>query len=228
MVVSTFSMLDKDNRERFFVESLLLADAKPDVVLGMLFLTMSNINFDFQAWDLQWKSYTTRDVLLTTRQVELMGKKEFVAAAFDPEYKVFVVYIAVLSIDSGDEIHPSKRAQIAYLKMDKAPTKVFGKYADFIDIFSPKLVVKLPEYTEINNHTIELVDDWQLLYNPIYSMRSVKLEILKAYIKNNLANDFIEPSKSPVGTLIFFDKKPNGSFRWYVDYRGLNNLTIKN
>ncbi len=52
MIVSTFSILDKNSRERFFEESFLLADVKPDRVLGMLFLTMSNIDIDFHTQDL--------------------------------------------------------------------------------------------------------------------------------------------------------------------------------
>ncbi len=91
IVVSTFSMSNKDNRERFFEKSFLLADVKPDTVFKILFLTMSNADIDFQARDLQWKSYTTRDVLPTTRQFEQIGKKEFVAAVLDPEYEVFVI-----------------------------------------------------------------------------------------------------------------------------------------
>ena len=56
----------------------------------------------------------------------------------------------------------------------------------------------------------------------------MKLETLKTYIENNLANGFIRPSKSSVGALILFDKKLDGSLKICVDYRGLNNLTIKN
>ena len=56
----------------------------------------------------------------------------------------------------------------------------------------------------------------------------MELEILKVYIKTNLANDFIKPFKSPTEALIFFDYKSNRSFCLYVDYCGLNNLTIKN
>ncbi len=52
MVVSNFSVLNKDGKERFFEESFLLADVKPDIIFEMSFLTMSNINVDFQAWDL--------------------------------------------------------------------------------------------------------------------------------------------------------------------------------
>ncbi len=91
MVVSTFSVLDKDSRERFFEESFLLADANPDIVLRMPFLTMSNADINFQVRNLQWRSYTTRNVLPTTKQVELIRNKEFAAGALDPEHETFIV-----------------------------------------------------------------------------------------------------------------------------------------
>ena len=103
-------------------------------------------------------------------------------------------------------MHPLKKAQIAHLKANKDFTKVASKYADFADLFSPKLVVELPKYKKINNHAIKFVDDRQPPYGPIYSLKSVNLKILKAYIKNNLAISFIRPSKSPAATPIFFDK----------------------
>ena len=56
----------------------------------------------------------------------------------------------------------------------------------------------------------------------------MELETLKAYIETNLANGLIRPSKSPAGAPILFDRKSDGSLRLCVDYRGLNNLTIKN
>ena len=83
-------------------------------------------------------------------------------------------------------------------------------------------------YTRINDYAIELVDDWEPLYTTIYSLKLVKLGILKTYIKNNLANGFINSPKSPAGVPIFFDKKPDGSPRFYDYYQGFNNLTIKN
>ena len=228
MVVFTFSMLDKDDRERFFKENFLLADVKPDIVLGMPFLTISNIDVDFQAWNLQWRSYTTGNVFSTTKQVKLIEKKEFAAAALDPKHKTFVVYVAAFSIDSGDELHSLKKAQIAHLKADKASIKVLSKYANFADIFSSKLAVKLSEHMKINNHAIELVDDWQPSYGLIYSLGLVELKTLKVYIKNNLDNSFIKSFKSLAKASIFFNKKPNGSLRLCVDYQGLNNLAIKN
>ena len=54
------------------------------------------------------------------------------------------------------------------------------------------------------------------------------MEILKTYIKNNLANSFIQPSKFSAGALILFDKKLDRSLRLCINYQGLNNLIIKN
>ncbi len=125
-------------------------------------------------------------------------------------------------------MHLSRKTQIAHLKVDEASTKVPSEYADFADIFSPKLAAELLEYTRINNHAIKLVNDRQPPYSFIYSFGPVELEILKAYIKNNLASNFIRPSNSLVRAPILFDKKLDGSLRLCIDYQGLNNLTIKN
>ncbi len=56
----------------------------------------------------------------------------------------------------------------------------------------------------------------------------MELETLKTYIETHLKTRFIRPSKSPAGASIFSDRKPDRTLRLYVDYRGLNNLTIKN
>lgn len=46
-----------------------------------------------------------------------------------------MVYIAALTLDSGDEMHSLKRAQIAYLKADEACVKVPSNCADFAGVF---------------------------------------------------------------------------------------------
>ena len=124
-------------------------------------------------------------------------------------------------------MHPLSKTQIVQLKVNEAFTKVASKYADFADVFLPKLVAKLLEH-EINDHAIKSVNNRQPPYGPIYNLGHVKLETLRAYIKNNLANSFIRPSKSPGRIPVLFDKKPNNSLRLCVDYLGLNKLIIKN
>ena len=91
--------------------------------------------------------------------MELIEKKDFVVAAPNLEHEFFIVHIATFNINIGDKMYPSKRAQIAFLKVNKAPTKVFSEYANFVDVFLQKLVAKLPKHTRINNYAIELIDN---------------------------------------------------------------------
>ena len=125
-------------------------------------------------------------------------------------------------------VHSKRQAQVGALLFDAASTEVPVEYSDYNNIFSAENIVELPENTGINKHAIKLEEGKQPPFGPIYSLGPVKLETLKTYIKTNLANGFIRPSKSPAGAPILFDRKPDGSLRLCVDYRGLNNITIKN
>ena len=89
-------------------------------------------------------------------------------------------------------------------------------------------VAEFLENIKIKKYAIELEEGKQPPFGPIYSLEPVELEILKTYIKINLAISFIRSSKSSVGASILLDRKLNGSFRFCMDYCCLNNLTIKN
>ena len=102
--------------------------------------------------------------------------------------------------------------------VNKAPASIPIEYSDFADVFFLELVSKFLKYTRINDHAIELVDNQQPPYSLIYSLGLVELEILKSYIKINLANSFIRLSKSIAGASIFFDKKSNKSFQLCIAY----------
>ena len=123
----------------------------------MLFLTLSGADVDFSSQKLRWKTYTTKKALPTTRRIELGGKKEFGATAFDPEHETYVIHVASFS-STLLNVHPSRRPQLSSLIAKEASTKIPNKYANFVDVFSPDLASKLPEYTGINNHAIKLVD----------------------------------------------------------------------
>ena len=150
----------------------------------------------------------------------------FAKTALDEKIEAFVVHVSFLSLRSKMTIHPAREAQIALLLAKKIT--VSAKYSDFAIVFSEKLAKVVRERTKINKHAIKLKDGKQPPYGPIYSLGPVELETLKTYIETNLANGFIRPSKSPAGAPILFVRKPDGSLRLCVDYRGLNNLTIKN
>lgn len=119
-------------------------------------------------------------------------------------------------------ILPAWKAQIASEKIT-----ILTKYSNYTDVFLKKLAADLFKQSDINQHALHLELDKQLLYRPIYSLKPVELETFKTYIEINIANIFICPFKSPAGALILIVWKLNGNLYLYVDYRNLNNLTIK-
>ena len=153
----------------------------------------------------------------------------------DANDETFVVHVVIqereeMIIDLGRkvQIEAQSGAQVGALLFDEAPTEISAEYFDYSDVFLAENAAKLPEYTGINEHAIELEKDKQSPFGPIYSLGLVGLKTLKTYIETNLANVFIRPSKFPAGVPIFFDQKRDGSLRLCVDYWGLNNITIQN
>ena len=62
---------------------------------------------------------------------------------------------------------------------------------------------------------------------PPYRMAPAELIELKKQLQELLEKKFIRLSTSPWGAPILFVKKKDGSFRMCIDYRKLNQLTIK-
>ena len=226
MVIADCSVKDKLGRVQFFQETFLLANIGLEVVLGMLVLTSSKADVRFAERELVWRTYTATEALPTTRRVEIIDKREFAAAALNADNEIFLVHVAALAKPKTMPIHPSRQAQVNALTSKK--TGIPTEYSDFSNVFSSDSAAELPEHTGINDHPIDLLDDKQPPYGPIYSLGPVELETLKTYIETNLASGFIRPSKSPAGAPILFVQKKDSSLHLYVDYRGLNYLTIKN
>lgn len=102
------------------------------------------------------------------------------------------------------------------------------EYASYARAFSKAESDTLPPHRPYD-HKIELGDSGasKLKYSPLYRMSTEELEVVKAYITDNLAKGFIEPSQAPFAAPVLFVKKPNGSLRFCIDFRVLNSLTRK-
>lgn len=83
-----------------------------------------------------------------TKQVQIIGQKEFTTVALDLDEEAFIVYVVSLSLDSKITIHLIQEAQIALLIVEKVtiPTE----YLDFTDGFSKKSATELSECSTIN------------------------------------------------------------------------------
>ena len=101
-------------------------------------------------------------------------------------------------------------------------------YRDFKDVFSKKQSDTLPPPRDCD-HQIKLTEDKKALggRGPLYHMPLEKLDLLRDTLHEHLNRGFIVPSKAAYTSPVLFAPKPNGGWRFCVDYRKLNRITEK-
>jgi len=58
-------------------------------------------------------------------------------------------------------------------------------------------------------------------------MSRTELEALKEWLDKNLKKGFIRLSSSAAASPVLFVKKPGGGLRLYIDFRAINNISVK-
>ena len=135
--------------------------------------------------------------------------------------------------DLVDVIAPLTVYEIDQALKDPAPatpdlaTLVPAPYHDFLPLFQKSLADKLPPHRPYD-HVIPLKEGFTPPFGPLYSLSHNELKALREWLDDNLSKGFIRASSSPAGAPILFVKKKDGSLRLCVDYRGINEGTIKN
>lgn len=85
IILASFHIVDKLERAQFFEKNFLLANTNVEVVLSMLFLTLSNSDIQFTEKKLTQKSYIAAKTLSITKQMKLINKKNFAKAMLDEQ-----------------------------------------------------------------------------------------------------------------------------------------------
>ena len=117
-------------------------------------------------------------------------------------------------------------------KKTRGSKKMMMKQAE-LDLILNKYQKVFSEPTEpppdrIDNHKIDLISDSKIPpWRPIPALNLNELNALKEFIQTNLDRGYITHSRSPFGACVIFAKKKDGGLRVCIDYRGLNNITIK-
>ena len=97
---------------------------------------------------------------------------------------------------------------------------------EFPDVF-PEDLPGLPPDRE-TEFTIEVVPGVAPISIPPYRMAPPELQELKKQLQELLEKGYIRPSVSPWGAPVLFVKKKDGTLRLCIDYRKLNQVTVKN
>lgn len=95
------------------------------------------------------------------------------------------------------------------------------------EIIRNDLPTKKKQAEDMVQHEVNLKTDGRLPHLQPYRLTPKTEKILQAIIKDLLEKRFITPSTSPCSSPIVLVKKKDGSYRMCVDYRRLNEATIK-
>jgi hypothetical protein len=97
---------------------------------------------------------------------------------------------------------------------------------EFMDVFPEELLGMPPEREE--EFYIDLIPGMAPITKRPYRMAPTELAKLKLQIADLQQKGYIRPSSSPWGAPVLFVSKKDGSMRMCIDYRSLNEVTIKN
>ena len=111
---------------------------------------------------------------------------------------------------------------------NKAETKIddIPMVCEFPDVF-PDDLPGLPPDREIE-FEIEVMPGVAPISISPYRMAPPELQELKKQLQELLDKGYIRPSVSPWGAPVLFVKKKDGTLRLCIDYRKLNEVTVKN
>jgi hypothetical protein len=118
--------------------------------------------------------------------------------------------------------HESRQALCA----TEEGTQIPEEYQEYQDVFEPPKDGVLPEHGPFD-HEIRIKEGKEPTFRPIYQLSPLEMKTLKEYIDENLRKGYIRKSTSSAGYPIIFVPKKGGELRLCVDYRHLNEITIK-
>ena len=99
---------------------------------------------------------------------------------------------------------------------------------EYADVFPDKLPNELPPARGVE-HAIELKPGSRPPpVRPLRQQSAKDSAVIDEFIKKHVASGVLQPSHSPYGSLLVIVKKKDGTPRVCVDYRALNEITVKN
>jgi len=101
------------------------------------------------------------------------------------------------------------------------------KFLKWRKVFGKMESERMPK-RKIWDHAIDLKETFKPRKGRIYPLSKNEREKVQNFVEDQLRKGYIRPSKSPQTSPVFFVGKKDGSKRMVIDYRNLNDQTIKN
>ena len=136
----------------------------------------------------------------------------------------------LVMVNGIDKNHRESESKIEELNDDEEfiqDSKLKELVSNYNDIFPKELPKELPPRRKVE-HEIRLENNSKPPSRAPYRLSFIEQEELKKQLKQLLDSKLIRPSSSPFGSPVLFVKKKENTLRMCIDYRALNNITIKN
>ena len=224
-----------------------------DIILGIHFLisfapeidwAKGTMNIDSEKINTESLSNNSQSLLLsnfcltpntdiepsTSSMIQLIDYNEVQRLRKDPDNQF--CFISITDIEHSN--HENSTLHLSHLEISnetQSQTRTYNKHEEciqqeFADVFK-EIGTGLPPKRS-HDHRIDLLPGSQPVSKPAYRLAGPELDELRKQLDSLLAKGHIQPSQSPYGAPVLFVKKKDGTQRMCVDYRGLNNITIKN
>ena len=138
--------------------------------------------------------------------------------------RLLLVHVYAVNDDTDDDSYSCSVQSVSEGRYSEKSKAMIQK---FKDVFPDDLPKQLPPKRS-SDFKIQLKDGAKPVTRAPYRMSSVELAELKKQLDDLIAHGFIVPSKSPYGAPILFVRKKDGTTRMCMDYRALNDQTVKN
>ncbi|KAK6224224.1 reverse transcriptase domain protein [Colletotrichum tabaci] len=181
-----------------------------DVILGVPWLRKHDPDISWKANQLRWRDSATEARCMPQPPGEHRRQR-------------YVAYVKRIEPMKDERFESFINDQREEERLSPIP----AEYRSYKKLFAEELETGLPEHGPWD-HEIPIKEGEHPKFHKLYGLNENQREELDKYIDENLRKGYIRPSTSPAGYPILFVPKKNGKLRLCVDYRQLNDITIKN
>ncbi|XP_021846729.2 uncharacterized protein [Spinacia oleracea] len=204
----------------FTADVMLITLGGCDMVLGVQWLaTLGSICWDFKALLMEFRLGDCQFVL---RGIHPQKVKVVEGA---PSAKLFssAVQLCILQVREVDFVSVAPKASLQQQQDSSSLEKLKEQ---FKDIFADP--DELPPHRGVFDHTIPLEPNARPVNIRPYRYPLKQRDVIEQLIQDMLERGVIQNSSSPFASPVVLVGKKDGTWRLCVDYRELNNKTIKN
>lgn len=219
---------------KFETEFQVLDIGSRDAILGLEWFENNGVVMDFAAKTLTWTDPDSGERLTKTLdelcvQTDDLQDDDFLWLGLLKELpELNALSEAEAAKVAANWVPKDQRAEEEDTDMTPEMRKelraVLDEFSDVLGGLPPKQA-GVPGPGE---HAIDLLPGTKPISRSPYRMDLEKVREAQRQITELLKLGFIQRSQSPWAAPILFVDKPDGSFRMCIDYRALNNVTIKN